>query len=86
MGTTPAHTVQTAQPSQPADIDALIRRMRPWSNIAPSAWPAGSRLGLPDDLISAGVLDCWMPSRSTILRGGRDSDLCRVTHSWGDAR
>ncbi len=32
MGTTPAHTVHTAQPSQPADIDALIQEYVPVVN------------------------------------------------------
>src|SRR3989449_6863888 len=57
MGTTPAHTVHTAQPSQPAESDALIQ------DYAPLVKYIAQRLAcrLPasvclDDLISAGVL------------------------------
>src|SRR5713101_8389832 len=57
MGTTPAHTVQTAQPSQPADIDALIQEYAP--HVKYSAQRLACRLPASvclDDLISAGVL------------------------------
>ena len=57
MGTTPAHTVQTAQPSQPADIDALIQAYAPV--VKYSAQRLACRLPASvclDDLISAGVL------------------------------
>ncbi len=57
MGTTPAHTVHTAQPSQPTDIDALIEAY------APVVKYVAQRLAcrLPDwicldDLISTGVV------------------------------
>src|SRR5207253_8297753 len=75
MGTTPAHTVHTAQPSQPADIDALIQAY------APLVKYVAQRLAcrLPDwicldDLISTGVLGLmaaiakYDPTRGTTFK------------------
>ena len=75
MGTTPAHTVHTAQPSQPTDIDALIEAY------APVVKYVAQRLAcrLPDwicldDLISTGVLGLmdaiakYDPTRGTTFK------------------
>src|SRR5438094_8337350 len=75
MGTTPAHTVHTAQPSQPADVDALIQEY------APLVKYVAQRLAcrLPDwicldELISTGVLGLldaiakYDPTRGTTFK------------------
>ena len=75
MGTTPAHTVHTAQPSQPTDSDALIEAY------APVVKYVAQRLAcrLPDwicldDLISTGVLglmdaiEKYDPTRGTTFK------------------
>ena len=75
MGTTPAHTVHTAQPSQPAESDALIQEY------APVVKYVAQRLAcrLPDwicldDLISTGVLGLldaiakYDPTRGTTFK------------------
>jgi len=75
MGTTPAHTVHTAQPSQPTDSDALIEAY------APVVKYVAQRLAcrLPDwicldDLISTGVLGLldaiakYDPTRGTTFK------------------
>ena len=75
MGTTPAHTVHTAPPCQPADIDALIEAY------APVVKYVAQRLAcrLPDwicldDLISTGVLGLldaiakYDPTRGTTFK------------------
>src|SRR5437867_3205396 len=75
MGTTPAHTVHTAPPCQPADIDALIEAY------APVVKYVAQRLAcrLPDwicldDLISTGVVGLidaiakYDPTRGTTFK------------------
>jgi len=75
MGTTPAHTVHTAQPSQPAESDALIQEY------APVVKYVAQRLAcrLPDwicldDLISTGVVGLmdaiakYDPTRGTTFK------------------
>src|SRR5437870_3331166 len=75
METTPTHTVQTTQPSQPADVDALIQEY------APLVKYVAQRLAcrLPDwicldDLISTGVLGLmdaiakYDPTRGTTFK------------------
>src|SRR5437016_185406 len=75
MGTTPAHTVHTAQPSQPTDSDALIQEY------APVVKYVAQRLAcrLPDwicldDLISTGVVGLmdaiakYDPTRGTTFK------------------
>src|SRR5256885_11872491 len=75
MGTTPAHTVHTHQPHQPADTDALIQAY------APLVKYIAQRLAcrLPDsicldDLISTGVLglmdaiEKYDPTRGTTFK------------------
>ena len=57
METTPTHTVQTTQPNQPADVDALIQEYAPLVKYVAQRLacrlPASVCL---DDLISAGAL------------------------------
>ncbi len=75
MGTTPAHTVDTAQPSQSADIDALIHAYAP--HVKYLAQRLASRLPASiclDDLISTGVLGLmdaiakYDPTRGTTFK------------------
>ncbi len=75
MGTTPAHTVHTTQPSQPADTDALIQAYAPLVKYVAQRLacrlPASVCL---DDLISAGVLGLmdaiakYDPTRGTTFK------------------
>src|SRR2546425_12315580 len=90
MGTTPAHTVHTAQPSQPAESDALIQEYAPL--IKYIAQRLACRLPASvclEDLISAGVIGLmdaiakYDPTRATTfktyaewgIRGGMLDDL-----------
>jgi RNA polymerase sigma factor FliA len=75
MGTTPAHTLHPAQPSQPADTDALIQAYAPLVKYVAQRLacrlPASICL---DDLISVGVLglmdaiEKYDPTRGTIFK------------------
>ena len=75
MGTTPAHTVHTAQPSQPAESDALIQEYAPLVKYIAQRLacrlPASICL---DDLISTGVLGLmdaiakYDPTRGTTFK------------------
>jgi RNA polymerase sigma factor for flagellar operon FliA len=75
MGTMPAHTIHTQQPSQPADTDTLIQEYAPLVKYVAQRLacrlPASVCL---DDLISAGVLGLmdaiakYDPTRGTIFK------------------
>src|SRR6266699_150184 len=75
MGTTPAHTVHTAQPSQPAESDALIQEYAPLVKYIAQRLacrlPASICL---DDLISTGVVGLmdaiakYDPTRGTTFK------------------
>src|SRR5437899_9236335 len=82
MGTTPAHTVHTAQPSQPAESDALIQEYAPLVKYLAQRLacrlPASICL---DDLISAGVLGLmdaiakYDPTRGTTFKTYAESRM-----------
>jgi RNA polymerase sigma factor for flagellar operon FliA len=75
MGTTPAHTVHAAQPSQPAETDALIQEYAPFVKYVAQRLacrlPASVFL---DDLISAGAIGLmdaiakYDPTRGTTFK------------------
>jgi RNA polymerase sigma factor for flagellar operon FliA len=75
MGTTPAHTVHTTPPHQPADTDALIQAYAPLVKYVAQrlACRLPASIGL-DDLISVGVLglmdaiEKYDPTRGTTFK------------------